>query len=123
MEPITSKKILFIHRTSPYGTSHAQEALDALLMASTFNQTVNVLFMDAGVLQLKQSQNPESISQKNFTKTFKALALYDIENVYISETALKIYQLDQSDLITSTILLSDSAIGELMQQQEIIFNF
>lgn len=123
MESITSKKILFINRTSPYGTSHAQEALDALLMASTFNQTVNVLFMDAGVLQLKHSQNPESISQKNFTKTFKALALYDIENVYISETALKIYQLDQRDLITSAVLLSDPAISQLMQQQDTIFSF
>lgn len=117
------KKILFINRSAPYSTARAQEALDALLMASAFNQTVSVLFIDDGVLQLKQSQSPRMIAQKNFTQTFKALSLYDIENVYVEEESLIKRELSQNDLITSVTSLDNNAIGKLIQQQDVIFNF
>jgi tRNA 2-thiouridine synthesizing protein C len=119
----TQKKILFINRTFPYGSSRAQEGLDVLLMASAFNQIINVLFIDQSILQLKKSQNPKVIAQKKFTKTFKALPLYDIDNIYLEETALLKYQLSEQDLIIPVTVVNSDTIGKLMREHDAIFNF
>lgn len=117
------KKILFINRTSLAESIRAQEALDALLMASAFNQEVNLLFMDDGILQLKSEPRDELCSQKNFTKTFRALSLYDIKNVYVDATSLKNYDLTENDLIIPTTLLDSVQIGKLIQQQDTVLTF
>lgn len=119
----TPKKILFINRASPTETMRAQEALDALLMASAFNQEVNVLFMDDGILQLKSEQDATLSPQKNFTKTFKALSLYDIKNVYVDATSLKNHDLTENDLMTPVTLLNSVQIGKLIQQQDTVLTF
>lgn len=44
-----TRKLLFLLRQAPYGTSHALEALEAVLVAGVFEQQVAVLFRDEGV--------------------------------------------------------------------------
>lgn len=117
------KKILFINRQTPHGTSIAQEALDVLLMASTFVQDISVLFLGDGVLQLKTQQDTSLLNTKNFSAAFKAFPLYDIEKVYVEKTALEKYGLTVNDLLVSAELLNDTQITELMAQQDSILNF
>jgi tRNA 2-thiouridine synthesizing protein C len=117
------KKILFINRQAPYGTNCAHEALDVLLMASTFAQDIGVLFLGDGVWQLKKDQNPQEISIKNFTMTYKALSLYDIEKVYVEKTALDQRGLLKEDLLIPVELLTAEQIAELMAQQDHILSF
>ena len=73
----------------PYGLSKPQETLDVILMASTFNQEVSLLFLDDGVFLLKTKQNPSSIGAKNFSAAYKALSLYGIEKVYVAADSLQ----------------------------------
>jgi len=118
-----SQKILLVNRTTPYSNLRAQEALDVLLMASAFGQTISILFMEDGVLQLINQQQPEMILRKPFTKTFKALSLYDINKVYVAQSSLIKYGLNLNDLIIEAELIDSDSIGKLMQQQDVILNF
>jgi tRNA 2-thiouridine synthesizing protein C len=117
------KKILFINKQAPYGSSTAQEGLDVLLMASTFAQDISVLFLGDAVWQLKKDQNPDDIKAKNFSVTYKALPLYDIEKVYVDQQALEQRNLALEDLLISVELLTTEQISELMSQQDHIVSF
>lgn len=114
------KKILFINRVSPYGTIKAQESLDILLMASTFDQEVSILFLDDGVLQLKKNQQPDTILQKKFTAAYQALSLYDINNIFVAEQSLQQHNLKTDDLITKVAIINSDQIKNLIAEQDII---
>jgi sulfur relay (sulfurtransferase) DsrF/TusC family protein len=43
-----------------------------VLVAAAFDQDVSLSFIDDGVYQLVEGQNPEGIGMKNFSKTFHA---------------------------------------------------
>lgn len=114
------KKILFICRDSAYSNIKAQENLDILLMASTFDQEISLLFLDDGILQLKKNQQPENILQKKFSAAYQALSLYDINKVYVEQKSLQQRHLDIADLIISVTIMDDTEIKKLIAEQDII---
>jgi tRNA 2-thiouridine synthesizing protein C len=118
-----AKKVLFINRHAPHGDSCAQEALDVLLMASTFAQHLTVLFLDEGVWQLKAQQDTQLLGTKNFSATYKALSLYDIEKVYAEKESLETRRLTGSDLIIPVSLLNAREVADLMARQDSILSF
>jgi len=120
---IAAKKVLFIMRQAPHGTALAQEAFDVLLMASSFAHKISILFLGDGVFGLLQNQDTTLLGIKNFASAYKALPLYDINNIYISEQDLHKYNIKPEDLFLTTQLLTDTEIKNLMHQQDIIFNF
>lgn len=117
------KKILFVNRQAPHGTNSAQEALDVLLMTSTFVQDISVLFLDDGIWQLKKDQDTKDINVKNFAKTFKAFSLYDIEKVFVEKESLERRGLTESDLIVKVDIINSNQVAELMAQQDSILGF
>jgi tRNA 2-thiouridine synthesizing protein C len=117
------KKILFLQRRSPYGTAFAKEALDAILMASAFDQSVSLAFTDDGVWQLKKQQEPHELGFKNFSLTFKALELYDIKQIYVEQSALEQRGLTIADLMITVTVLPTAQFSQLLQQQEVILSF
>lgn len=119
----TNKKILFVNRQAPHGTSTGQEALDILLMASALNQTINLVFLDDGVWQLKTQQNTHDIQQKNFTDAFKALPLYGIETIYVEQESLAARNLTAADMLLPVTICNAAEIAQLMTEHEVIFNF
>lgn len=120
---MSCKKILFINSQAPYGTARAQEALDVLLMLSTFDQQLSVLFLNDGILQLKSGQDALQISAKNFIAAYKALPLYDIKNVYVAAESLKQLGLTVKDLFIEANLLTNEQVSQLLAQQDSILNF
>ena len=118
---LAAKKLLFIFRTASY--SHTQEGLDVLLMASSFNQTVSVFFLDDGVLTLKTQQNATLIHYKNFWKTFQALPLYDVEKIYTDKNSLSSRNIQTNELCIPVTILNDEQIKTLVKTQDIILNF
>jgi tRNA 2-thiouridine synthesizing protein C len=119
-----TKKILFVFRQLPQGSAKAQEALDILLMASTQQHIISVVFIDDGVWQLK-TQQAEMIASKgkNFTAAYKALPLYDVTQIFVDKTSLQQRQLQPTELTTAATILDAPEIAALMQQQDIIYNF
>lgn len=117
------KKTLFINSRSPYGSSYGQEAQEMLLAASAFNHTISIIFMDDGVLQLKNQQNPEEIKLKNYTLAYKALHMYDINNIYVVNDSLRQRGLKPSDLLLPVKLIETTEIRKIFSTQDFIFNF
>jgi tRNA 2-thiouridine synthesizing protein C len=112
------KKYLLIMQHSPYQSSLAAEALEFALALSAFNQSVALLFVDQGILQLLPNQDAAQISAKNFTKVYEGLSLFDIRDVYVSQASLPQYQLP--DLMIQPQVVDDLKIAELIAAHDIV---
>ncbi|CBY81794.1 sulfur relay protein TusC/DsrF [Haemophilus influenzae biotype aegyptius] len=118
-------KIVFLFRTSPHGTSISREGLDAILAATAFCEPndIGIFFIDDGVLNLIDNQQPEIIQQKDFIRTFKLLDLYDVEQRFICTASLQKFKLDNRELILSCEKIDRSLLLEKLNQAEKLFTF
>lgn len=121
---VPSKKLLFISRHAPYGSSLAKDALDAILAASAYDQQLSLLFMDDGIFQLLKHQSSTEIGQKSFAAILPALSLYDINTVYVHRESLEKRQITINELVLDSVQLIDSsAISSLLAQQNQLLSF
>ena len=118
-------KIAFLFRTSPHGTSISREGLDAILAATAFCEPndIGIFFINDGVLNRIDNQQPEIIQQKDFIRTFKLLDLYDVEQRFICTASLQKFKLDNRELILSCEKINRSLLLEKLNQAEKLFTF
>ena len=116
-------KLLYVFEHAPYSTSAGQEALDAALIGAAFEQSVSTLFIHDGVFQLKSDQNTRSSAIKQYTKAFRALADFSIENAYVHDLSLKARGLELHHLQIDVQLLDSEGIRTLMSEQTRVFTF
>ena len=115
------KKITIVFRHAPHGKANSREALDFALLSASFEQTVSLIFVDDGVLNLLPNQAPAQIGGRDFISTFKALPLYDIEEVFVCETSLTSMGLTTQDCFIAVEALScDQIIQQLKQADEVL---
>ena len=117
------KKFLYINRKAPHGTIYAHEALEVVLIGAAFEQDVSMAFIDDGVFQLKKDQNTDQIETKNFTKTYSALEMYDVEKLYVEKESLEERGLSENDLSVEVKVIPSSEMRELIEDSEVILNF
>lgn len=117
------KSFLLICRQPPYGNTRAREALDVALTAATFDQSVSMLFLGDGVLQLLRDQQPADIAQKALDKQLAALPLYDIETIYVEAAALSVRGLDVADLALPVQVLTPEQIAQQIGSHDIVLGF
>ncbi|WP_105902907.1 sulfurtransferase complex subunit TusC [Vibrio gangliei] len=113
----------FVFRSYPHSTSQGREGLDALLAASAYCEDIDVFFIDSGVTQLMASQQPEKILSRDYISAFKLLDLYDIDNVYVCDSALQDYQLSAKDLVLDVQVLDRPSLVEKLHQCQKIMTF
>ena len=124
MTSIPRKKLLFISRHAPYGTSLAKDALDAILATSAYGQDIALLFMDDGVFQLLPNQEAEQIGQKSFTSLLQVLSLYEIDRIYIHNESLEKRQITINDLSLIDVQIINSAeVAQLRAEQDHLLSF
>ena len=118
-------KIAFLFRTAPHGNTSSREGLDALLAATAFcdEEDIGVFFIDDGVLNLLDGQNPELLLQKDFIRTFKLLDLYDIEQRFVCADSLDQYNLNTEQLIISAEKIDRTLLINKLSQAEKVFTF
>ena len=118
-------KIAFLFHTSPHGTSFSREGLDAILAATAFcdSDDIGVFFIDDGILNLINHQQPEIIQQKDFIRTFKLLNLYDVEQRFICTESLQKFKLEDKQLILSCEKIDRSLLIKKLNQAEKLFTF
>jgi len=118
-------KLAFLFRTAPHGNAISREGLDALLAATAFcdEEEIGVFFIDEGVLNLLDGQNPELLLQKDFIRTFKLLDLYDIEQRFVCATSLYQYNLQTEQLIISAEKIDRTSLINKLSQAEKVFTF
>jgi tRNA 2-thiouridine synthesizing protein C len=124
MNSVPRKKILFISRHAPYGSSLAKDALDAILAASAYDQELSLLFMDDGVFQLLANQDSQEIAQKNFASILPVLPVYEINSIYVHCESLIKRQITINELVLDSVQIIDSkAICSLLAQQDQLLSF
>ena len=118
-------KLAFLFRTAPHGNAISREGLDALLAATAFcdEGEIGVFFIDDGVLNLLDGQNPELLLQKDFIRTFKLLDLYDIEQRFVCADSLDQYNLQTEQLIISAEKIDRTLLINKLSQAEKVFTF
>ncbi len=117
------KKFMYVNRRAPYGSVYAVESLEVVLIGAAFDQDVSVVFVDDGVFQLKKGQDTTEIGMKNFSPTYRALEMYDVEKLYVEKESLETRGLTEDDLVVPVEVMSASEIGELMEQQDVVLSF
>lgn len=110
------KKITIVFRHAPHDRANSREALDLALLSASFEQIVSIIFVDDGVLNLLPNQKPTLIGARDFISTFKALPLYDIEEVFVCETSLKLMGLTTQDCFIDVEALSCDQIKQQFNQ-------
>ena len=118
-------KLAFLFRTAPHGNAISREGLDALLAATAFcdEEEIGVFFIDDGVFNLLDGQNPELLLQKDFIRTFKLLDLYDIEQRFVCADSLDQYNLNTEQLIISAEKIDRTSLINKLSQAEKVFTF
>ena len=118
-------KLAFLFRTAPHGNAISREGLDSLLAATAFcdEEEIGVFFIDDGVLNLLDGQNPELLLQKDFIRTFKLLDLYDIEQRFVCADSLDQYNLQTEQLIISAEKIDRTSMINKLNQAEKVFTF
>lgn len=117
------KKFLFMNRRAPYGSVYALESLEVALISAAFEQDVSMVFMDDGVYQIKKGQDTAGVDMKNFSPTYRALEMYDIEKLYVDQESMDERGLTEDDLLVPVEVLSREAMSELMEQQDVVLSF
>ena len=134
---MASKKFLYINRRAPHGSIYALESLEVVLIGAAFEQDVSLAFMDDGVYQLTKGQDTSGIGMKNFSPTYAALGDYEITKIYVEKESLEERGLTLDDLQhlvwedededyaekDSIRLVSRAELGDVMAEQDVLFNF
>jgi len=117
------KKMMYVNRTAPYGTVYALEALEVVLIGAAFEQDVSMVFIDDGVFQLKKDQDTDGIEMKNFSKTYRALEMYDVEKLYVDKQSLEERGLTEDDLLVDVEIKTTDELTALMEDQDVVMSF
>ena len=123
MEGGEVKKFLYVNRRAPYGTVYALESLEVVLIGAAFDQDCSVIFMDDGVFQIVKGQNNEDSEMKNFSPTYRALEMYDVEKLYVEKESLEARGLTEDDLLVDVEIKSAGEIADLMEDQDVVLSF
>ena len=119
----TVKKFLYVNRRAPYGSVYALESLEVVLIGAAFEQDVSVAFVDDGVYQLKKGQDTKEVEMKNFSPTYRALEMYDVEKLFVEKESMEARGLTADDLLVPVEVLSSAQLADLMEEQEVILTF
>ncbi len=117
------KKFMYVNRKAPHGTIYALESLEVVLIAAAFDQDVSLVFVDDGVYQLMKEQKTDGIEVKNFSPTYRALEMYDIEKLYVEKESLDARGLTTDDLLVPVEVMSAAEMADLMAQQDVVLSF
>lgn len=116
------KSYLFVLRSAPHSGCALQEILDIILITAAFDQKVALLLLDDAVFALKGHQQPEKQAIKDTAAIFKALEMYDVEDIFLEAQSLQERGLTVVDLSLPVHEIQRENIAAVMQQYDIVFS-
>ncbi|MFA6052797.1 MAG: sulfurtransferase complex subunit TusC [Methylobacter sp.] len=115
------KSYLFVLRKPAHSGAQVQEMLDIILTTAAFDQPVSILLLDDGVFHLKNGQHPESLGLKDTAAIFKALEIYDVNDIYAEAESLQERGLKPGDLCLPVQEFYRKDIAGLMKRFDVVF--
>lgn len=119
----TIKRFMYINRRAPYGTIYALESLEVVLIGAAFEQDVSMAFIDDGVYEIKKGQDTKGVEMKNFSPTYRALEMYDVEKLYVERESMEARGLTEDDFVVPVQVFSSKELADLMEEQDVILSF
>lgn len=119
----TDKKVLLVLRSTPYGSSLARSGIDAGLAAAAFEQSVSLLFLGAGVLQLVPGQNGRALGVRDLGKLLASLPLYDIDRIYADAAAAERFGVDLTTASVSVTPVDVTEMRDLLDASDTVLGF
>jgi tRNA 2-thiouridine synthesizing protein C len=83
------KSYVFVFTHASFGHSHGREGLDMAFLLASYDQKVQLLYLEDGVCQLMPNQQAKLVETKNHLATLQAWSLYDVEHCYACQTSLQ----------------------------------
>ncbi|MFO7592472.1 MAG: sulfurtransferase complex subunit TusC [Pseudomonadota bacterium] len=117
------KKFMYVNRKAPYGTIYALESLEVVLIGAAFEQDVSLAFIDDGVFQITKGQETGDIEMKNFSPTYRALEMYDVEKLYVEKESMEARGLSEEDFIVDVEVKGRDELRNMMEEQDVILSF
>ncbi|WP_435928785.1 sulfurtransferase complex subunit TusC [Dryocola sp. BD613] len=118
------KRVAFVFKSAPHGTSAGREGLDALLAASALSEDIGVFFVGDGVFQIVPGQQPDKILSRDYIATFRVLPLYDIEQCYLCAASARERGLSENGAwVVNVTSLAPDALRETLHQFDTILTF
>ncbi|MBY5991524.1 sulfurtransferase complex subunit TusC [Ferrimonas balearica] len=118
-----SIELAVVFRQAPHGQASGREALDLLLLAASYELTCAALFVGDGVYQLVKDQQVARIEAKDYIATFKALPLYDVEQVRVCAQSLADRGLTRDDLLIEVEPTKPEQIQALLGASQQVLTF
>lgn len=118
-----AKSVLLISRQAPWAGIDAAEALDIALAAGAFDLPLSILFMDDGVFQLLEQQQPQLLEQKDLSANLQALPMFGIEQLYVAQQCLAARGVEHSQLAVHAEPVADAHIQQLIGQFDHVVTF
>ncbi len=112
-----------IFSKAPHGSAAGREGLDLLLLSASYDMPSAALFVGDGVYQLLANQQPELVGGKNYIATFRALPMYDVEQILICQDSLAQRGLTREQLILDVELCTPSQIADVIGQSTEVLRF
>ena len=127
------KRFLFVNRKAPYGSIYALEILEMVLISAAFEQDAVIAFIDDGLYQIVKGQDTKAVGMKNFSPTFGVIEMEkedaeedpDIDMVWrivVEKESMEARGLDAGDFVVDVEVLDAEALGELMNQQQVVIS-
>jgi tRNA 2-thiouridine synthesizing protein C len=117
------KKLMYVCRTAPYGTIYALEALEVVLIGAAFEQDVCLVFADDGVFEIMKGEKTDAIGMKNFSPTYRALEMYDVEKLYVEKESMEQRGLSTDDFNVEVEVKTAAELSGLMEEMDIVLNY
>ena len=128
-----SNKIMITVRKAPHGSIYVQEAIEVMFIVASYGMDLSVVFLDDGVLALKDGQDTSELGIKGFMASLGALTDFEVTQVYVDEQSLIDRNLSEADLVyigededteepVKAKVLSSEAIGKMMAEQDSIMS-
>ncbi|AOE49625.1 sulfurtransferase complex subunit TusC [Kangiella sediminilitoris] len=115
------KRLSVIFNKAPYGSQAGRELLDIALMAAAFDMEISAIFIEDGIRQLLNNQQPDILHMKSHSPTFKAMELYGIETVLIDRDDLLKQNIAQEQLLEVAKITSGDVIKGHIAGSDFVF--
>ncbi|ESP93306.1 MULTISPECIES: sulfurtransferase complex subunit TusC [Pseudoalteromonas] len=113
-----TKKVLVICDASPFDSQRIRDSLDMALIFAAVDQEVSWLFKGPSVLALKKGQQPSKLGIKDFLKQLKTLEIYDVDRIFVCESALAQFALTPDQMSIDIEALNIDQQKVLISTQE-----
>lgn len=118
----TTPHIVMQIQISPFKTAYAREILDTALMLASFEIKLQLIFRDAGIWQLVQTQETP-IQAMPITPILTALAHYDIHDVFALDSSLATYGIQPSALLSDVRIINQQDVNQLIHSADYCYAF